>query len=126
MLETLDAGPHSLLIGGGGGALFILEDNKSYRYNIIVVARSSSAGMSSVWDIVGGVKRAGGLTSRIGAATPPTNIANDGGASAVWTVLDTVNIPGNSLDVVVTTGGAAQTVVWMAVISWAEVLLTPA
>ena len=126
MLETVDANPHNLLIGGSGGTLFVLENNKSYCYHILVIARSSTAGASSAWEIVGGIKRVSGVTSAIGAPPAPVNLCNDGGASAVWTAAATATAGTNSLDIVVTTGGAPQTVNWMSVVSWVETLLTPA
>jgi hypothetical protein len=125
MLQTLDEVAHILLIGGAGGSLFVLEDNKSYNYEILVVARDN-AGLSSAFSITGGCKRVAGVTSQIGAVPAAVNVANDGGVSAVWTATAGAVVGTNSLDITVTTGGAAQTVNWMAVIDWVETMLAPA
>jgi hypothetical protein len=125
MLETVDANPAILRINGNGGAasLFILEDDKSYNYEIMVIARSNAAGISSAFKITGACKMVSGVTSQIGAVPATVNIANDGGASAVWTATAAAVVATDSLDITVTTGGAAQTVRWMAVINWVEVSL---
>jgi len=125
MLQTTDAAGHKLLVGGAGGSLLYLEDNKSYCYRIMVVARSTDSGLSSTWEAVGGMKRVGGVSSAIGVLPAATNIANDGGVSAVWSVVPVLAIATNSLDVVVATGGVPQTVNWVAAVDWVETFCSP-
>jgi hypothetical protein len=124
MLHTTDNKPNTLLIGGVGGSLFVLENEKSYVYNIMIVARSNVSGLSKIWACKCGAKKSAAGVSRIGAAIPVvTIIAEDGGATAGWTVLVDVSAGTNSLDISVQ-DIAGGTINWMAVIEWAEVYLS--
>lgn len=115
--ETADATTVALMLRGST-EIPVLPAEKVWAFKGMVVAKEPATGDASLWEISGGIKRLGNVTTLIGTPTI-TELAADLNAGA-WDVGITADDVNDSLAINVT-GEAAKTIRWVATIDLVEV-----
>lgn len=102
----------------------ILPNNASYVFRARVVARQSAGssgtvGDSSMWDIVGAIKRVANAASTTLVGVPTVTLVGQDAAAAAWTVVLTADTTNGGLTITCT-GEANKTINWVATVDTTE------